>query len=80
MPRVFTSSEIHLSHFSAPVLKRFLEQEGMVVLDESLDPYYASTGLGQAVHISYYSLHQALFRLSRQNWYDTIWMLARRER
>jgi ubiquinone/menaquinone biosynthesis C-methylase UbiE len=79
MPRVFTSSEIHLSHFSPPVLRRFLEQEGFIILEESLDPYYASTGLGQVMHKSYYSLHQALFGLTHHNRYDTIWMLARKQ-
>jgi ubiquinone/menaquinone biosynthesis C-methylase UbiE len=78
VPLVFTSNEIHLSHFASPVLRRFLELEGLKVIEESLDPYYAAVGVKQVLHSGYYALHRFLFTLSRANRYDTIWMMARK--
>lgn len=45
LPRVFTSREIHPSHFTAQALRRSLEHAGLAVVDESLDPYYAASGV-----------------------------------
>jgi len=78
VPRVFTSNEIHLSHFAPGVLRRFLEETGFRVIEESLDPYYAATGVKQLLHSGYYIFHRLLFALARANRYDTIWMLARK--
>ena len=78
VPRVFTSNEIHLSHFAPPVLRRLLEQSGLEVIEESLDPYYASTGIKQMLHSGYYAFHRLLFGLTQVNRYDTIWMMARK--
>jgi ubiquinone/menaquinone biosynthesis C-methylase UbiE len=78
VPRVFTSSEIHLSHFAPSVLRRALEQAGLVVIEESLDPYYATTGIKQILHSGYYVFHRLFFGLTQVNRYDTIWMMARK--
>ena len=78
VPLVFTSKEIHLSHFTPPVLRRFLERAGFAVIEESLDPYYAATGIKQLLHSAYYAIHRLFFGLFRLNRYDTIWMTARK--
>jgi ubiquinone/menaquinone biosynthesis C-methylase UbiE len=78
VPRVFTSKEIHLSHFSPTVLRRFLERSDLEVIEESLDPYYATTGVKQILHSGYYGFHRTFFALTRVNRYDTIWMVARK--
>jgi SAM-dependent methyltransferase len=78
VPRVFSSREIHLSHFTAPVLKRSLEHEGFEVVNESLDPYYSAGGVWLVLHSAYYALHRLLFALSRVNRYVTIWVVARK--
>jgi SAM-dependent methyltransferase len=78
VPLVFTSREIHLSHFTGPVLRRSLEQAGFAVVDESLDPYYAATGIWLLLHPAYYAFHRMLFGLLHVNGYDTIWMVARK--
>jgi ubiquinone/menaquinone biosynthesis C-methylase UbiE len=78
IPRIFTSNEIHLSHFAPPVLKHLLQQSGLEVIDESIDPYYASRGVKQLLHAGYFSFHRVFFGLTRSNRYDTIWMLARK--
>ena len=78
LPRVFSSREIHLSHFTSTVLKRSLEQAGLEVLDESLDPYYSATGIWLVLHSAYYAFHRLLFSLLHVNRYDTIWVVARK--
>jgi len=80
VPRVFTSREIHLSHFTPTVLRRSLEHAGLKVLDESLDPYYSAAGLGLLLHSAYYAFHRLLFGLLRVNRYGTIWMVAQKFR
>jgi ubiquinone/menaquinone biosynthesis C-methylase UbiE len=78
IPRVFTSNEIHLSHFTPTVLKQFLEQEGLRVIEESLDPYYATIGLKQILHSCYFAFHRLFFSATKSNRYDTIWIVARK--
>lgn len=78
VPRVFTSREVHLSHFTPRVLRGSLEQDGFKVIEESLDPYYSASGVRLALHTAYYALHRFLFGLSHINRYDTIWMVARK--
>ena len=78
VPRAFTSREIHLSHFTPTVMRRSLEQGGLEVVDESLDPYYAATGIRLLLHTAYYAFHRLLFDLLHINRYDTIWMVARK--
>jgi ubiquinone/menaquinone biosynthesis C-methylase UbiE len=78
LPRAFSSREIHLSHFTAAVLRRGLERAGLSVIDESLDTYYVATGVWHVLHSAYYGLHRLLFALLGVNWYDTIWMVARK--
>jgi len=78
VPLVFTSKEIHLSHFTPPVLRHFLEQAGFAVIEESLDPYYAANGIKQLLHSAYYAFHLLFLGLFQVNRYDTIWMTARK--
>lgn len=73
------SREIHLSHFTPLVLRDLLVKTGFSVVEESIDPYYVASGLGLATHLAYYGLHRAVFALFRQNRYDTIWMIARKQ-
>jgi len=78
VPLVFTSREIHLSHFTPTVLRRSLEHGGFKILDESLDPYYSAAGVRLLLHSAYYALHRLIFRLLRVNRYGTIWMVAQK--
>jgi 2-polyprenyl-3-methyl-5-hydroxy-6-metoxy-1,4-benzoquinol methylase len=76
--RAGTSREIHLSHFTSPVLRRLIEGCGLQVTEESLDPYYASTGIRLFLDSTYYALHRILHAALKINRYDTIWMVARK--
>jgi SAM-dependent methyltransferase len=78
LPRVFTSNEIHLSHFVPDVLRSLLEQSGLEVIEESIDPYYAFNGFKQVLHAGYFAFHRLFFGLTGVNRYDTIWMIGRK--
>jgi 2-polyprenyl-3-methyl-5-hydroxy-6-metoxy-1,4-benzoquinol methylase len=73
-----SSREIHLSHFTPAVLRRLLEEAGFSVLEESLDPYYASASLRWAVDALYFAFHRLLLAALKVNRYDTIWMVCRK--
>lgn len=72
------SREIHLSHFTPAVLRMLMRGEGFEIVEEGLDPYYASAGLWKLAHSFYYRLHRALFSLTGANRYETIWIVARK--
>ena len=72
------SREIHLSHFTPSVLRRLLEDCGLQIVEESLDPYYVSSGVRLFLDSLYYTLHRLLHATLKVNRYDTIWMVARK--
>ena len=74
--RAGESREIHLSHFTSKVLSRLVESAGFTIVEESLDPYYVSSGARLLLDRAYYGLHQ--LTSYRVNHYDTIWMIARK--
>jgi 2-polyprenyl-3-methyl-5-hydroxy-6-metoxy-1,4-benzoquinol methylase len=76
--RAGSSKEIHLSHFTPPVLQQLLEIAGFTILDSGLDPYYATSGVRGAVDAAYCAAHQLLYKTLRMNRYDTIWMVGRK--
>ncbi|HEY2361166.1 MAG TPA: class I SAM-dependent methyltransferase [Candidatus Angelobacter sp.] len=76
--RAGASREIHLSHFTPAVLRRLLENCGLHIVKESLDPYYVSRGLRLALNSAYYAAHRVLNATFKINGYDTIWMVARK--
>jgi len=73
-----TSREIHLSHFTPPVLRKLVETQGFSIIDESIDPYYVASGIGLLVHTVYWFFHRALLGLTGVNRYDTIFMVGRK--
>jgi ubiquinone/menaquinone biosynthesis C-methylase UbiE len=76
--RAGASSEIHLSHFTPSVLRWLLEDSGLGVTEESLDPYYVSRGVRLFLDSAYYAVHRTLHAALKINRYDTIWMVARK--
>lgn len=72
------SREIHLSHFTPTILRMLLRVTGFQIVEEGLDPYYASAGLWKLAHSLYYRLHRMLFTLTGSNRYETIWIVARK--
>jgi SAM-dependent methyltransferase len=76
--RAGASREIHLSHFAPAVLRQLLEKSGLIVTDESLDPYYVSSGVRLMIDRAYSALHRMLQAALKINRYETIWMVARK--
>jgi ubiquinone/menaquinone biosynthesis C-methylase UbiE len=72
------SSEIHLSHFTPAVLRQLLQNRGFRIVEESIDPYYCSSGARLLLDHAYYYLHLVLFACFRINRYETIWMISRK--
>ncbi len=71
-------AEIHLSHFTPPVLRRLLAARGFVVVEEGLDPYYVEKGMKLLLHSAYYQCQRMVAWLFGRNLYDTIWIAARK--
>lgn len=76
--RAGASREIHLSHFTPAVLRQLIENAGLHIVEESLDPYYVSRGLRLGLDSAYYAAHRALSTILEINRYDTIWMVAQK--
>ncbi len=70
--------EIHLSHFTPPVLHRLLQSTGFSILVSTLDPYYVRTGLRRLKADLYYYFCVALLHLFRLNVYDAMLVIARK--
>ncbi len=71
--------EIHLTHFTAPVLARFLRSSGFKAEDLSLDPFYAAKGFALVKYTLIYRLCSAFAFLTGKNVYGTIWAAAKRK-
>jgi SAM-dependent methyltransferase len=76
--RAGTSREIHLSHFTPSALRQLLISCGLSSVEESLDPYFVSSGVRLILDHAYYALHRALQAALNINRYNTIWMVARK--
>ena len=72
------SREIHLSHFTPRVLRQLGESVGFTIIEESLDPYYVSSGMRLLLDHAYYGLHRFMHVRLHLNYYDTIWLVARK--
>jgi len=69
--------EIHLSHFTVPVLRSFLERNGFEVIEDTLDPFYAARGIARAIHCIVYYCCLLVQELSGTNIYFAILMVAK---
>jgi ubiquinone/menaquinone biosynthesis C-methylase UbiE len=71
--------EIHLSHFTPPVLRRLLQTIGFSIVTETLDPYYVRSGWRRAKADLFYNFCLIFHKVFRVNIYDTILIIARKE-
>lgn len=70
--------EIHLSYFTRGCLRRLLESRGFVVIDDSLDPHYASGGIRRYLDGLVYRACLAVKKVFGVNIYETIWIAAKK--
>ncbi len=81
LPRITLSeqrSEVHLSHFTPPVLRQLLQSAGFSILKTTLDPCYVATGTRRLKADLYYFCCLLLQKVFRVNIYDGILMIARK--
>jgi SAM-dependent methyltransferase len=81
LPRIAldgSMEEIHLSHFTPVSLQGLVQQCGFSVVWNTLDPYYAATGLAKWRHAGFYGCCRALKPILRANLYDTILIVAKK--
>jgi SAM-dependent methyltransferase len=71
--------EIHMSHFTSPVLRSFLERNGFEVVEDTLDRFYAESGGARVINDLFYRIGMAARKLSGINIYSTILMIARKD-
>jgi 2-polyprenyl-3-methyl-5-hydroxy-6-metoxy-1,4-benzoquinol methylase len=69
--------EIHLSHFTCETLRNWLTTSDFVIIQETLDPYYAAIGRDKIIQDLRYSLFLVLQKFSGMNLYNTIWVAAK---
>jgi SAM-dependent methyltransferase len=72
------TQELHLSHFTVGTLTELLRRSGFSVMGDGLDPFYAATGIRRLLPGTVYDLCWAAKALTGQNFYDTIWMVAKK--
>lgn len=72
-----SQEEIHLSHFTPSVLRRFLGRNNFIIVQNTLDPYYAVKGVRKVIHDLFYFSCLLVTKISRINIYDTIWIVAK---
>lgn len=69
--------EIHLSHFTLPVLRTLLERTGFHPVEDTLDPYYpVRRGARRLVDDAFFFGCLGLKKTLGLNLYDTIWLVA----
>lgn len=68
--------EIHLSHFDDDSLRLLLQRAGLVVVESGLDPYSVATGRRGIIDRSLLKIGESVMRLTGNNIYDAIWMVA----
>lgn len=73
-----SQNEIHLSHFTPSVLQGFLERNGFIIIEITLDPYYAAKGFKRFFHELLYFFCLLVMKAFRTNIYRTIWIAAKK--
>jgi 2-polyprenyl-3-methyl-5-hydroxy-6-metoxy-1,4-benzoquinol methylase len=71
--------EVHLSHFSERTVRRALEKQGFSIERTALDPYSAARWPASWFERIYYLFMNAIYSITQRNWYDTLWIEARKK-
>jgi len=71
------TSEVHLSHFTRPVLSALLRRTGFSVIEQTLDPHYVRTSTLSKLRADlYYLFCLAIRKLFGVNLYDAMLVIA----
>jgi len=73
------TSEVHLSHFTPPVLCDLLRRTGFSILKQTLDPHYVRTNRKEKLRADFYChFCRAVRAISSTNVYDAMLVIARK--
>jgi SAM-dependent methyltransferase len=75
-----STPEVHLSHFTRNVLLTLLKTTGFSVAMSTLDPYRLKTGLSRLKPEAYYYFCLGFLRIFQINLFDTIFVVAHKNR
>jgi hypothetical protein len=64
-----TLGEIHLSHFTVSSLEKWLIKKNSIIVEKTLDLYYAATGILRIIHDLIHSVFLMIKRISNRNLY-----------
>jgi SAM-dependent methyltransferase len=74
-----SQGEIHLSHFTPPVLRLLVRRSGLNVVNEGLDPYFVAKGIKKIAHEALFTLCSFIRKTTGLNVYDAMLFVARAE-
>ena len=81
LPRITlhpSTPEVHLSHFTPPVLECALRNTGFSIVKSTLDPYRLQVAWRRITPEFYYYCCLLVLRMFKVNLYDTIFVIARK--
>jgi SAM-dependent methyltransferase len=74
------TNEVHLSHFTPPVLNSLLRSVGFVTLKDTLDPHYVRTARAEKLKADFYYCFCLAFRtMFGVNIYDAMLVIAQKQ-
>lgn len=72
-------AEWHLSHFTETSLRMGIERAGFTILESSLDPHFAVSGLSRSLRRNArYQFYRLVHSITGLNLYDTLWVVAQK--
>lgn len=72
-----SQGEIHLSHFTPPVLRLLIKRSGLNVVYEGLDPYFVAEGIKRIAHEALFALCSFVRKTTGLNVYDAMLFVAK---
>jgi len=70
--------EIHVSHFTSDVLRRFLEKSGFSILEDGIDPYYAASGMSKLIQDMEHLVYHGILLVGGIHLNPALWIVGRR--
>jgi len=74
-----SQGEIHLSHFTPPVLRLLVRRSGLNMVHEGLDPYFVANGIKRIAHEALFTLCSLIRKTTGLNVYDAMLLVAKAE-
>jgi len=72
-----SQDEVHLSHFTPPVLRILIRRSGLNTIHEGLDPYFVAKGIRRIAHEAIFTLYSLIRKTTALNIYDAMLFVAK---